>query len=130
MENDLEKILRPIDTPMPKISSEMYNAKGRSKRMVVRQVGRETMPHSCRTLNHSYISQKIFMISSRSRVYAELLGYYTYRVQDEYVLVAQIDGELVGLVNGRILIPKSACHIIHYHCAGGLRIGAHISLQR
>jgi hypothetical protein len=60
-----------------------------------------------------------------SRVYAELLGYYTYRVQDEYVLAAQIDGELVAVVNGRMANKDIG---ISYHTLAlrrGLRVGAH-----
>ena len=60
-----------------------------------------------------------------ARVYAELLGYYRYRVQDEYVLVAQIDGELVAIVNGRIVNKDVG---MSYHTLAlrrGLRVGAH-----
>ncbi len=38
-----------------------------------------------------------------ARVYAELLGWYRKRIKDPYVLVGMIDGELAGLVNGRLM---------------------------
>jgi hypothetical protein len=37
------------------------------------------------------------------RLYAELLGWYKYRVRNEYCLVGQVDGYLVGIVNGRMM---------------------------
>jgi hypothetical protein len=36
------------------------------------------------------------------RVYAELLGWYRNRLKDPYVILGLIDGELVGLANGRM----------------------------
>ena len=37
-----------------------------------------------------------------ARVFAELLGWYRKRIKDPYVMVGMIDGQLAGLVNGRI----------------------------
>ena len=60
-----------------------------------------------------------------ARVYAELLGYYRYRVQDEYVLVAQIDGDLAAIVNGRTVNPKLGMSLHTLALRRGLRVGAH-----
>ncbi len=38
-----------------------------------------------------------------ARVYAELLGWYRKRLKDPYVMIGMIDGELAGLVNGRLM---------------------------
>jgi hypothetical protein len=54
-----------------------------------------------------------------------LLGYHSHRVQDEYVLIAQIDGELAAVVNGRRV---NADQGMSYHTLSlrrGLRVGAH-----
>jgi hypothetical protein len=37
-----------------------------------------------------------------ARVYAELLGWYRKRIKDPYVMVGMIDGQLAGLINGRL----------------------------
>jgi hypothetical protein len=61
-----------------------------------------------------------------ARLYAELLGWKRYRVRNEYCLVGVIDGELAGIVNGRMFDEK---HGISYHTLTlkrGLRIGAHL----
>lgn len=38
-----------------------------------------------------------------ARVYAEILGWYRKRLKDPYIMVGMIDGELAGLVNGRLM---------------------------
>jgi hypothetical protein len=58
-------------------------------------------------------------------VYAELLSYSSYRIQDEYVLVAQIDGELAAIVNGRQVTPELGMSLHTLALRRGLRVGAH-----
>ena len=60
-----------------------------------------------------------------ARVYSELLAYYNYRVQDEYVLAAQIEGELVAVVNGRIVNKDVGMSLHTLGLRRGLRVGAH-----
>jgi hypothetical protein len=60
-----------------------------------------------------------------ARVYAELLAYHVHRVQDEYVLVAQIDGELAAIVNGRQVRPGLGMSLHTLALRRGLRVGAH-----
>jgi hypothetical protein len=60
-----------------------------------------------------------------SRVYAELLGYYRHRFQDQYVLALQVDGELAAIVNGRQVNPKLGLSLHTLAMRRGLRIGAH-----
>jgi hypothetical protein len=59
-----------------------------------------------------------------ARVYAELLGWYRKRIKDPYVLVGMIDGELAGLVNGRLM--DEDIHISHHTMTfrRGGRVGA------
>jgi len=38
-----------------------------------------------------------------ARVYAEILGWYRQRLKDPYIMVGMIDGQLAGLVNGRMM---------------------------
>jgi len=50
-----------------------------------------------------------------SRVYAELLSWYRWRIVNEFCLIAQIDGMLVGLVNSRMLNAKTGMSLPHAH---------------
>jgi hypothetical protein len=121
---DLEKILRPVDTPLADFPAKFMTLAG-GKEMVIRQIGREEIPDILPHVEKLMHVERDYYHVVAARVYAELLGYYTYRVQDEYVLVAQIDGELAAIVNGRRV---SADVGMSYHTLAlrrGLRIGAH-----
>jgi hypothetical protein len=60
-----------------------------------------------------------------ARVYSELMSYYKHRIQDAYVLVAQIDGELCAVVNGRMVSADAGMSLHTLAMRRGLRIGAH-----
>ena len=121
---DLEKILRPIDNPLAKFPAKYMTLAG-GEQMVIRQVDRDEIPAILPYVEPLMHVERDYYHIVSSRVYAELLGYYTYRVQDEYVLVAQINGELAAIVNGRSVSPDVG---MSYHTLAlrrGLRIGAH-----
>ena len=124
MSIDLEKILRPVDTPLPEFPAK-YMTLANGQEMVIRQVTREEIPDILVHVEPLMHVERDFYDIVASRVYSELLGYYTHRVQDEYVLVAQIDGELAAVVNGRIVNKDVG---MSYHTLSlnrGLRVGAH-----
>ena len=124
MSVDLEKILRPIDNPAPQFEPK-YMTLASGDNMVIRQVTRDEIPDILPHVEKLIKVERDFYHIVAARVYAELLGYYTYRVQDEYVLIAQIDGELAAVVNGRSVDKDVG---MSYHTLAlrrGLRIGAH-----
>jgi len=86
MSVDLEKLLRPVDTPLPPYPPKVITLADGSK-MVVRQIGRDDipdlLPHVEALIHHERDYYDIVSV----RVYAELLAYYRYRVVDEYVLI-------------------------------------------
>jgi hypothetical protein len=124
MIDDMEKLLRPVDTPMPQYPSKVITLKDGQK-MVMRQVGREEIPSLLPHVEPLIHLDRDFYNIVASRLYAELLGYLTYRVQDEYVIVGQIDGELAAIVNGRIVNPEVGTSYHTFTLKRGLRVGAH-----
>jgi hypothetical protein len=121
---DLEKILRPIDSPLaPYPPKFMTVASGET--LVVRQVDRDEIPTLLLHVEPLLHVERDFYDVVAARVYAELLGYYRYRMQDEYVLVGQIDGALAAIVNGRTVNPKLGMSLHTLALRRGLRIGAH-----
>jgi hypothetical protein len=121
---DLEKILRPVDTPMPEYPAKCMTLVG-GEQLVVRQITRDEVPYLLPHVEPLIHVERDFYNVVASRVYAELLSYYTHRVVDEYVMVGQIEGELVAIVNGRIMNPDVG---VSYHTLAlrrGLRVGAH-----
>jgi hypothetical protein len=124
MSVDLEKILRPVDNPMPPFPAKhMKVASG--EEMVIRQVTRDEIPSILQHVAPLVWVERDFYDVVAARVYAELLAYYAHRMQDEYVLVAQIDGELCAVVNGRTVNKDVGMSLHTLAMRRGLRIGAH-----
>lgn len=124
MSIDLEKILRPVDNPMP-LFPPKYMTIASGEEMVIRQVGREEIPDILPYIEPLMHVERDYYDIVASRVYAELLSYYYYRVQDEYVLIAQINSELAAIVNGRMLNKEVGMSLHTLALRRGLRIGAH-----
>lgn len=121
---DVEKILRPAETPLAAFPAK-YMTLANGREMVVRQVFRDEIPDILLFVEPLMHVERDFYHIVAARVYAELLAYYTYRVQDEYVLIAQIDGELAAVVNGRIVNPEVGMSYHTLSLRRGLRVGAH-----
>jgi len=121
---DLEKILRPIDHDLPPFPAK-YMTLASGEEMVIRQATRDEVPTLLRYVAPLVMVERDYYDLVAARVYAELLGWYHYRMQDEYVLVAQIDGELAAIVNGRTVNPHQGMSLHTLAMRRGLRIGAH-----
>ncbi len=122
--DELEKMLRPIDNPMAPFPAKVITLKS-GRLMTVRQIGREEVPQLLPHVEKLIHLDRDFYDIVAARLYAELLGWYRYRVQDEYVLVAQVDGELAAIVNGRLLNKDVG---VSYHTMTflrGERVGGH-----
>jgi hypothetical protein len=125
LDMELEAVLRPAQLPMcPYPPKVIILANG--KKMVVRQAVREDVPAILKSVHPClYIERDYYDIVS-ARLYGELLAWYRYRVKSEYCLLGQVDGYLVGVVNGRLETEKVG---MSYHTLAidrGLRIGSHL----
>jgi len=121
---DLEKLLRTVDHPYPPYPPK-YMTLASGETLVIRQVTRDEVPTLLQHVAPLVFVERDYYDLVAARVYAELLGWYHHRVQDEYVLVAQIDGELAAIVNGRSVNPKLGMSLHTLAMRRGLRIGAH-----
>jgi len=121
---DLEKLLRPIDNPAPPFPPKVFTLASGEK-MVIRQIDREDIPTILPFIEPLIHVERDYYDIVAARLYAELLGFYRYRVQDEYVLIAQINGELSAVVNGRRVNPKIGMSYHTLSLKRGLRVGAH-----
>lgn len=125
MLDSLEAMLRP-----PALKMAPYPAKSivlaSGEVMVVRQATLDEVDVLLEAVDPLKKLERDFYDIVAARLYAELLGWKRYRVRNEYCLVGVIDGELAGIVNGRMFDEK---HGISYHTLTlkrGLRIGAHL----
>jgi hypothetical protein len=96
------------------------------KKLVVREVFREDIPVLLDAVRPTLEIERDYYDVVGARLYAELLGWYRYRVRNEYCIVGQIDGILVGLVNGRMMDEKVGISLHTLAIDRGLRIGAHL----
>ncbi len=121
----LEAMLRPPAFEMaPYPAKSILLANGET--MVVRQAAMEEVDVLLDAIDPLRKLDRDFYDIVAARLYAELLGWKRFRVRNEYCLVGVIDGELAGIVNGRMFDEK---HGISYHTLTlkrGLRIGAHL----
>jgi hypothetical protein len=125
MDMELESYLRPPETPMASYPAKIITLATGAK-MVVRQVDRDAVPILLEAVKPTIQVARDYYDIVGVRVYAELLGWYRYRVRDEFCIIGQIDGLLVGLVNSRLFTPKLGVSLHTLAIERGLRIGAHL----
>jgi hypothetical protein len=121
----LELSLRPAECNMPPYPAKVITLASGEK-LVVHQAKREDVPHLLEAVKPLTTVEKDFYDIVASRLYSELLGWYRYRVKDEYCLVGTINGEIAGIVNGRMITEQAG---MSYHTIAirqGLRIGAQL----
>ncbi len=125
MDMEVEAYLRPPETPMvpypPKVITLATGGK-----MVVRQVDRDAVPILLEAIRPTLKVARDYYDIVGARLYAELLGWYRYRVRDEFCLIGQINGLLVGIVNTRLYSPEIGMSLHTLAIERGLRIGAHL----
>jgi len=96
------------------------------EKMVVREARREEVPKLLEALRPLLTVERDYYDIVAARQYAELLGWYRYRVRNEYCLIGVIDEYLVGIANNR-LVNQDVCMSLHtVALKRGLRIGAHM----
>lgn len=61
-----------------------------------------------------------------ARMYSEILGWYRYRVANEFVIVGAIDGVIAGIVTSRHVTPKLGMSLHTLTIKRGLRVGAQL----
>ena len=122
---ELESVLRPPEVPMVPYPPKVITL-ANGKQMVVREITREDVPRVLEAVRPITTYERDYYDVVASRVYAELLAWYRWRIVNEFVLIAQIDGMLVGLVNSRMLNAKTGMSLHTLTIDRGLRVGSHM----
>ena len=125
MDMEVEAYLRPPEMSMPPYPAKVITLATGAK-LVVRQASRDDVPAILKAVKPTIEIERDYYDIVGARVYAELLGWYRYRVRDEFCLMGQIDGLLVGIVNTRSFSPKQDISLHTLAIERGLRIGAHL----
>jgi len=122
---ELESVLRAPEVPQAKYPPKVITL-ANGKKMVVREASREDVPTLLNAVRPTVSIERDYYDIVGARLYAELLGWYRYRVRNEYCLVGQVDGFLVGIVNGRMMNEKVGISLHTLSIDRGLRIGSHL----
>ncbi|HMK31701.1 MAG TPA: hypothetical protein VK473_18605 [Terriglobales bacterium] len=125
MIDKVEAALRPPASAMVPYPAKVIDLSS-GDRMVVHEVAREAVPCLLKAVRPLIDVSDDYYDIVAARTYAELLGWYRFRVKDEFCLVGTVNGELVGLVNSRKLTDQVG---MSYHTLAfrrGDRIGAHL----
>lgn len=121
----MELQLRPAETDMPEYPAK-YITLANGEKLVVRQIKREDCGIVLDTVRPLMTVERDFYDIVASRIYSEVLGYMRYRVKDEYVLLGTVNGEIAGIVNGRMVDSKVGMSYHTMTIRQGLRIGAQL----
>ncbi len=122
---DLEALLRAPAIEMAEYPPKMITL-ANGKKMIVRQADISEVPILLQAVRPTLDIPRDYYDIVGARLYAELLGWYRHRVRNEYCLVGQIEGYLVGIVNGRMVDKDIG---MSYHTLAidrGLRVGSHL----
>lgn len=122
---ELENVLRAPEVEQPPYPSKVITL-ANGKKMVVREVTREDVPTLLKAVHPTLFIHRDYYDIVGARLYAELLGWYTYRVRNEYCIVGQVDGYLVGIVNGRMMDEDVGISLHTLAIDRGLRVGSHL----
>ena len=112
---DLEAVLRAPEIDNGALSAKNDHAWPTERRWSCGRRTMEEVPTLLKAVRPTLDIPRDYYDIVGARLYAELLGWYRHRVRNEYCLVGQVDGYLVGIVNGRMVDEKIG---MSYHTLG------------
>jgi hypothetical protein len=96
------------------------------EKMVVRECRREDVGALLGTVYPLLAVAKDYYDIVAARMYSEILGWYRYRVANEFVIVGAIDGVIAGIVTSRHVQPGLGMSLHTLTIKRGLRVGAQL----
>ena len=123
--DEMEKKLRPPEIELPPYPSKVITLASGEK-MVVREAKREETGVLLGTIHPLMGVPKDFYDIVAARMFAEILGWYRYRVANEFVIVGAIDGVIAGIVTSRGVDENIGMSLHTLTIKRGLRIGAQL----
>ena len=123
--DEMEAKLRP-----PTIGMKTYEPKviplTTGEDMLVREATRDEIQMVCEAVRPLLDHEKDFYDIVSARIIAETLGMLRYRVQDEYFFIGAVNGEIAGIVNGRMVNEKIGMSYHTMTLKRGARVGAQL----
>ncbi|WP_304223172.1 hypothetical protein [Gracilinema caldarium] len=123
--DEMEKKLRP-----PEVELKPYPPKvitlASGEKMVVREARRDEVGVLLGTVAPLIGVAADFYDIVAARMYSEILGWYRYRVANEFVIVGAINGVIAGIVTSRHVDDKLGMSLHTLTIKRGLRVGAQL----
>lgn len=123
--DQLEAKLRP-----PTVDLAPYPAKlitlASGEKMVVREARREEAGALLGTVYPLLAVPKDYYDIVAARMYSEILGWFRYRVANEFVIVGAVDGVIAGIVTSRHVKDGLGMSLHTLTIKRGLRVGAQL----
>lgn len=123
--DELEKKLRPPEAELKPYPPKMITLANGSV-MVVREAKRDEVGALLGTIYPLIGVPKDYYDIVAVRMYSEILGWYRYRVANEFVLVGAINGTIAGIVTSRHVDSGLGMSLHTITIDRGLRIGAQL----
>lgn len=123
--DEMEKKLRPPEAALAPYPPKVITLAS-GERMVVREARREEIGVLLGTVYPLLGVPTDFYDIVAARMYSELLGWYRYRVANEFVIVGAIDGVIAGIVTSRHVDSKLGMSLHTLTIKRGLRVGAQL----
>ncbi len=123
--DELEKKLRPPEMELPPYPPKVITLASGEK-MVVREAKREETGVLLGTIHPLMGVPKDYYDIVAARMFSEILGWYRYRVANEFVIVGAIDGVIAGIVTSRCVDENIGMSLHTLTIKRGLRIGAQL----
>ncbi|MBG0766819.1 hypothetical protein [Sphaerochaeta halotolerans] len=121
----MEQKLRPPEIPLKPYPPKVITLASGEK-MVVREAKREEAGALLGTIYPLLGVPADFYDIVAARMYSEILGWFRYRVANEFVLVGTINGVIAGIVTSRHVTPKLGMSLHTMTIKRGLRVGAQL----
>jgi hypothetical protein len=123
--DQLEMKLRPPATQLAPYPAKLITLASGEK-MVVREARRDDTGALLGTVYPLLAVAKDYYDIVAARMYSEILGWFRYRVANEFVIVGAIDGVIAGIVTSRHVKDGLGMSLHTLTIKRGLRVGAQL----
>lgn len=118
------KLRPPADDMVPYPAKIITLASG--EKMVVREATLKDVPALLATVHPLMMVPKDYYDIVAARMYSEILGWFRYRVANEFVIVGAVDGVIAGIVTSRHVKKGLGMSLHTLTIKRGLRVGAQL----
>jgi hypothetical protein len=123
--DELERKLRPPEAQLAPYPPKLITLAS-GEQMVVRECTHKDVGALLGTVYPLLAVSKDYYDIVAARMYSEILGWFRFRVANEFVIVGAVNGEIAGIVTSRHVDGKTGMSLHTLTIKRGLRVGAQL----